>query len=341
MNLRRNAWLLTTLVAATGVIISMDDPDDNGPTPRQKDGTADLSGIWRGPSGTPLERASGRPAPEALASAIAQTAQVSASFPGARGPSKAGTLRTDTTPPDGGMTTEATARLRVMDQARLERGEADSWLDRNTWERCITRGMPPAALPEPHADHWQIFQTPDLIAILSEALHETRLVHLQPNDTEPPPGWLGHTTARWTGDTLTATTTGFRTDGPEDTTGPSDPLPGAHRGTGHMLEIGEEWTPAGANAIDYTMTVNDPSVYTRPVRYAYRLRRSPPGTAIHEYACHEGNRSMSGMLRGGRQNERRSQLASKVQVASRAWNGHPAVAGPARAFLQQERIPLE
>ena len=341
MNLTRTAGLLASAVAAAGIVMTMDDPDDNGPVPRHRDGTVDLNGIWRGPSGTRLERATGEPPPADLAQAVARNTRIGAGFPGARGRARSGTLRVDAPTRNGGMTRAAATRLRRIDRARLERGEADSWLDRNTWERCITRGMPPAALPEPHADHWQIFQTPDLIAILSEALHETRLVHLQPNDTEPPPGWLGHTTARWTGETLTATTTGFRTDGPEDTTGPSDPLPGAHRGTGHMLEIGEEWTPAGANAIDYTMTVNDPSVYTRPVRYAYRLRRSPPGTAIHEYACHEGNRSMSGMLRGGRQNERRSQLASRVQVASRAWTGHPAVAGPARAFLQQKRIPLK
>ena len=194
--------------------------------------------------------------------------------------------------------------------------------------------------PEAHADHWQIFQTASLLAIVGEALHETRFIWLDRDTAAGPSGWLGYSTGRWTGDTLTATTTRFRTETGEAGTLPADPIPGMHRGTGSDLTLAETWTAAGRDAIDYEITLDDPSVYTVPVRYRYRLRRAPAGTALYEYACHEGNRSMVGILRGARHDEQRARTASRIGVAARAWGGHPGVTAPARPFLPRERLPL-
>ena len=316
----------------------MDDPDDNGTVSRTEQGRPDLSGVWQGPSGTPLERAAwGRP-PAELRDALRRNRETIGAFGDSTGRGEFGTLRVGQH--GAGLKRTAAMRLRGLDRARLERGEADSWFDRNTWERCISRGMPPAALPEAHADHWQIFQTASLLAIVGEALHETRFIWLDRDTAAGPSGWLGYSTGRWTGDTLTATTTRFRTETGEAGTLPADPIPGMHRGTGSDLTLTETWTAAGRDAIDYEITLDDPSVYTVPVRYRYRLRRAPAGTALYEYACHEGNRSMLGILRGARHDEQRARTASRIGVAARAWGGHPGVTAPARPFLPRERIPL-
>ena len=105
---------------------------------------------------------------------------------------------------------QARTRLEQREAARYNRGEADSWVDRNNWERCITRTLPLAMLST-YASNYQILQTPDYFVIFVEMIHEPRII---PLDGRPrlPAGlrqWLGDSRGHWEGDTLVVETTNF------------------------------------------------------------------------------------------------------------------------------------
>ena len=297
-------------------------------------GVPSLEGVWRGPSGTPLDYGRQQPAGQELEAAVNARRLTATGFSGDTGRRNLRALRRD----NGiALTPWARVELQRLDGTRFGRSEADGPEDRNTWERCLTRGLPPAALPEPQADHWQIFQTRETVAILSEALHEVRTIRIGAEDAEAPPQWLGTSTGRWTDGRFIATTTGIRTG-----TGgvPAEPIPGQHPGTGEGLRITESWRPIDANRMVYRMRVDDPKTYTRPIRYAFTLRRTQQGTQLFEYACHEGNRSMEAMLAGARANPKASRYWSAVGIAERAWLGHPAQARPSRAVLPSSSVAL-
>ncbi|MCY4507544.1 MAG: hypothetical protein OXG35_11375 [Acidobacteria bacterium] len=339
---RRRPVLRLALVAVVVLVVvglpALSERAARGPVARGPDGRPRLDGVWRGPSGASLDHDAVTAFPPELADALEAAGRTATGFPGARGRSGYRSLRRDR---GSKLRPETASELRRRDRARLDRGEADSWVDRNTWERCLTRGLPPAALPGPQADRWQILQTPGVVAIVSEALHEVRLVR---TDGELPPPvvqqWLGTSVGRWAGDTLVVTTMGVRSPLDGGLPAAADPLPGAHPGPGSDVVLTERWTPADGRRLDYELVVSDPRTYRSEVVYRFALEREPAGSVLFEYACHEGNRSMTGMLAGNRADEARGRYWSAVGVAERAWMGRPGVAGPARPFVAPERVDL-
>ena len=325
-----------------------------GPTARTAAGVPDLNGLWAGPSGTPLETPPPHTsAPPGLAAAIARRQATATGFalvPGRREPHG-----TQLLVESGRLQPAAIVALHRKDQARLARGESDSWLDRNSWERCLTRGLPPTALPEAQADRRLIVQSESVVAILSEALHETRLIATRarpaktllprsrgPRTTRPrtPRQRLGRSIGHWDGDTLVAVTKRLRMPTDEPWPAAAEPLPGQHPGSGVGTRIVERWTPLDARRIVYTMRVEDARVHVRPQVYRFTLHREPADAALYEYACHEGNRSMLGMLARARADERASRAASRAGVAVRAFAGRPGMDphGPAHAGRQRIRL---
>ena len=305
--------------------------------PRTPWGHPDMQGLWTNSTTTPLEalteeeQARGREAQRPVWEATAGTG---AAFPEQRGPLDRPSLIID--PPDGRirMTDKAIQRLVARENAREGRGESDSWLDRNTWERCISRTLPAAMIPNLYNANYHIFQTPDHFVLVMEMVHEARII---PFHTEHASGkvrqWLGNSRGYWDGDTLVVETLHFndKLDGGDYQ--PAHLLQTGHRGSGATLELTERFTLTDANTIDYQFTVEDPETYTQPYTVAIPMDRSAPDVVLFEYACHEGNYGMTNLLHAGRADEAQALELAGLVSEQRKNAGHPGVREPAVPFV--------
>jgi hypothetical protein len=215
---------------------------------------------------------------------------------------KVTTLRTSLViePSDGRvpeLTAEAKARAADEGKRPAFRGAGangrgtDTWLDRSTFERCITRGMPGAMSPTAYNNNYRITQSPGYVAIQIEMLGGARVI---PTDGRPHVNqsirqWMGHSVARWEGDTLVVDTTNF-----------TDKI--LYRGAAENLHLIERFTRVGPGQIDYRVTVIDPSTFTK--QWTVAIPYQDIGEDLFEYACHEGNYGMEGILSGAREEER-------------------------------------
>ena len=197
-------------------------------------------------------------------------------------------------PPDGRFPPLTPAGEYAKDNQ--QRGD-DTWADRHIWERCVTRGgMPNAMFPRGYNNNIQIFQAPGHVAILVEQVHEVRIV---PLDNRPPVSsnigqWNGVSTGRWDGDTLVVETTNL--DRRVSALQPWSAF-SSHDGSGEGLTLVERFTRYG-DTLEYAVEVNDSQMYTRPWTAAFPFELS--AHLLYEYACHEGNEGMVGILSGGR-----------------------------------------
>jgi hypothetical protein len=200
-------------------------------------------------------------------------------------------------PPDGripALTPEAEKREAARREARSKRGPADSWTDRNLAERCLSRGAP--KLPGGYNNNVQIVQTRDSIMMMQEMLHEVRIIHMDGRAHLPSNVrlWLGDSIGHWERDTLVVDTTNYKDDirfASFNCCGPA----------GEGLHIVERFRRVDEHTIDYRYTVNDATTYTKPWTVAVPMTRIDE--RLYEYACHEGNYAMEGMLKGARAEE--------------------------------------
>lgn len=172
-------------------------------------------------------------------------------------------------------------------------GAQDNPEQRPLSERCLlgfgsTSGPP--ALPDYfYNDLHQIVQTADRIMILSEMVHDARIVRMNaehlPNNIRR---WMGDSVGHWDGDTLVIDTTNFT-----DKT--------RFRGSTENLHVVERLTRVDDKTLRYRFTVEDPQTWDRPWtgEYAWPSTTKP----IYEYACHEGNYALASVLRGARRQE--------------------------------------
>ena len=162
---------------------------------------------------------------------------------------------------------------------------ADDYTDRGWGDRCLAiHGMPISPLP--YNSFVQIFQTPDHVAIVSEAFRIWRIVPLDGRPHGTIRQWLGDTRGRWEGDTLVVETTLF-----------SNYLQQAGSGR-NMNSLVEKFTRVSPDWIRYEYTVDDPVKWTSPWTAAISLRKTDH--PIYEVACHEGNYALENILRGAR-----------------------------------------
>jgi hypothetical protein len=164
------------------------------------------------------------------------------------------------------------------------------WLEQQNvslYDRCITRGLPGSMMPASYGNSYHIMQTPDYVAIRYEMVHETRIIPLDGRPHAPASirQYMGNARGRWEGETLVVETTNFRTG-----------YRGANPAT---LRLVERFTRIAPNIIDWKVTVDDPTTWTRPWTFSMPLTEND-SEAIVEYACHAGNRSMPLRLRAGR-----------------------------------------
>ncbi len=160
--------------------------------------------------------------------------------------------------------------------------------------RCILwRTTGPPMLPGPYNSNYQVFQTPGYVVITSEMIHDTRVIpldgspHLPSNIRQ----WMGDSRGHWEGNTLVVDTTNFN----------------GHPkffGTTDKLHVTERFTRTSAEAITYEFTMEDPGTFSKPWSASYPLNRAEG--PVYEYACHEGNYGMAGILGGARLQEKQS-----------------------------------
>jgi hypothetical protein len=179
---------------------------------------------------------------------------------------------------------------------------ADTWLDRSVFERCITRGMPGSMTPTAYNNNYRITQGPGFVAIQVEMLGGTRVVPTdgRPHVTKALRQWMGNSVGRWDGDTLVVETANF-----------TDKI--LYRGAAENLHLVERFTRVGPGEIDYRVTISDPTTFTSPWTLAIPYVHT--GEQLFEYACHEGNYGMEGILSGAREEER---AAKEQQAAAEA-----------------------
>ncbi len=191
-----------------------------------------------------------------------------------------------TEPPNGRIpprTTEGQARV---DNRSARRGIHARWTDdRSLGERCVSFGAP--RLGAGYNSYYQIFQTDTHVVMLMEMAHDARIIPLNggPHIDSDVRQWLGDSRGHWEGETLVVETKNYS--------------PKIYfQGAAENLEIIERFTRVAPDVLEYEVTVNDSSTWTKPWSAMIPLRQSED--AVFEYACHEGNIGMEGILSGVR-----------------------------------------
>ncbi len=316
---------MTRRLAAVFVVIAMLIPtaaSAQSDTPRTLDGKPDLQGVWDFRTITPLER------PDDLAGREFLTEEESAELEqqavdrndrldlpsevrteplpaggnvGAynnfwmdRGTRIVGNRRTSLVvdpadgkipplTPDGQDRKDATAAVRQRSAHGPE--------DRSMGERCLLGfNAGPPMEPRGYNNNMQLFQTSDYVVILTEMVNDARVIPLDGRDHLPGDIrlWRGDSRGRWEGDTLVVETQNFNRH-----TAFSE-----RQGSTPDLQLVERFTRVDADTLLYEFTVEDPKTWTRPWTAEVSMMRSE--ALVFEYACHEGNYGMVGILAGAR-----------------------------------------
>ena len=203
-------------------------------------------------------------------------------------------------------TPESRTRAAARQAARKGRGPADSWIDRSNYDRCITRGLPGSMMPAIYGNSYEIVQAPGFVAIRYEMVNEARIIPLdgRPHAAPAIKGHMGDARGYFDGDTLVIETTNFRDES-------------VYRGANaEKLKLVERFTPVSGNRLEWRVTVDDPTTWTKAWTFAMLLT-ADPDERIMEYACHEGNRAMANILSAARAEEK----AGRVTVAPTAAEG--------------------
>ena len=204
-------------------------------------------------------------------------------------------------PPDGripALTPEAQRRqAAAAARQRLLSGPEDL----SNALRCITYGVPRLGgrFADPDFSYYQILQAPGYVVLMTEAIHEARIIPLggRPHLPQGVRQWDGDSRGRWEGTTLVVDTTNFSPDS-------------NFMGSGEHLHLVERFTRVASDTINYEITVDDPMTWTKPWTAAIRLTQQAQDT-LYEFACHEGNVDiMRGVLGGARADEHAAEEAA-------------------------------
>jgi hypothetical protein len=200
-------------------------------------------------------------------------------------------------PPDGRMPAltpegqKRQAELNAIYQRGRNNGPFDGPEDAELRTRCVIRDALPR-IPGAYGNSYEIVQAPGSVAIYHEAIHDTRIVPLdgRPHLDQSVRQWFGDPRGHWEGDTLVVETTNFN-----DQT--------SFQASTQNLHLVERWTRTADDRIDYSFTVSDPATWTKPWSAAIFWTKIGP---LYEYACHEDNIDMYGILTGARANDQKT-----------------------------------
>jgi hypothetical protein len=294
--------------------------------PRTPDGQPDLQGFWTNATYTPLER------PEGVTKAIYTPAEMEAAIKAAAQRESAQTepgtvadvhydfsqfaldrsqsafvrnLRTSliVDPPDGKIppvTAEGKRRLAERaEEAKKRGGRWDSAESNQLDDRCLIMAGPgPPMMDAGYNSNYHIVQSPGYVMILTEMIHDVRLI---PLDSRPAPDknvrqWMGVSRGRWDGDALVVETTNFNGKNP-------------FRGSTENLKVTERFRRVADDTIEYRFTIDDPSMWTRPWTAESAMKKTVG--PIFEHACHEGNFGLYNTLVGAPLEEKRPEQGKK------------------------------
>ncbi len=169
--------------------------------------------------------------------------------------------------------------------------------DRSIGERCLLGfNAGPPMEPRAYNNHAQLFQTPDHVVILNEMVNDSRIIPLDGRDHLPEDvtQWRGDSRARWEDDTLVVETRNFHTD-----TAFSE-----RQGSSPGMVLTERFTRVDDETLFYAATMDDASTWTQPWTFEVTMFRTDE--PVYEYACHEGNIGMDGILAGARADDARA-----------------------------------
>ena len=316
-------WLVPLPVAAQATTANAKAAKTWTP-PRTPHGQPDLQGVWDYRTITPLER------PDALDGRDVLSDEEAADFEAARNKSQnrdlvdpkkggagypaggvvpynefwydrgdklTGPNRTSLVvdPANGRLPRTPEGQKRVADRAAVNRAnqagrpKADSYTDRSRTERCVMGfNAGPPMMPSAYNNNVQIFQTADNVAILNEMVHSARIVPLNGRAPTSVRQAMGVPRGHWEGDTLVVESSNF-----------------AHEtslaGSSANMTLVERFTRIDPDTLLYEFTVNEPTEWSRPWTAQVHMTKSLE--PMYEYACHEGNHGIVGVLRGARTEE--------------------------------------
>jgi hypothetical protein len=298
---------------------------ENWTPPHTLDGQPDLQGYWTNATITPLERPAELGAkqfltPEEAATLekqVNQTRVDRAPAPGDTGgynefwfdrgtkvvPTRRTSLIVD--PPDGRippLTPQAQLRLENA-RAVARQHPADGPESRSLQERCLlwpTAGPP--MLPAGYNNMYEIVQAPGYVMILTEMIHDVRIIRLDGRSHLPSNvhQWMGDSRGRWEGNTLVVDTTNF--------TNKTN-----FRGADENLHLTERFTRVDPETILYQFTVDDQSAFTKSWSVEVPMTKSTG--PLFEYACNEGNYALADILAGARTEERKAAGEADAKVS--------------------------
>jgi hypothetical protein len=197
----------------------------------------------------------------------------------------------------------------------------DNMNDFDTWDRCITRGLPVSMLTRNYNVGLRVMQSPGYVIILMEMAHEARIIPTdgRPNLDPTIKQYLGESRGRWEGNTLVIETLNFNGKPAMTNRGiPGSPAMGLNPES-ESMRIFERLTRTGPETIDYKMTIEDPVVLTRPwsVEFPWELH---PDYGFYEFACHEGNTAVRNYIETSRF-ERANPIAPAPAAGGRGQGG--------------------
>jgi hypothetical protein len=206
-----------------------------------------------------------------------------------------------TDPPNGKMPARTPAgQAQIARMYAAYRSGSEGPESRPLGERCLMSfdsSAGPPMLPLLYNNNYQIVQTADTVMILVEMVHDTRVIRL--NGKRRPDSvrlWMGESIGHWEGDTLVVETTGFRRDQ-------------SFRGTSENMKVTERFTRVSPKQIEYKFTVDDPTNFTKS--FSGEVAMNASDEMIYEYACHEGNYALPGILAGARAAEKEAAAKKK------------------------------
>ena len=193
-------------------------------------------------------------------------------------------------PPDGRippLVPAALERTAAARTARQSRGPADRAQDMGVGTRCISYGTP--NLFAGYQSYFEVVQGPDVVAMRSEMIHDTRIFPIAAGPHVSPVirQYVGDSRARWDGDTLVVDTTNL--------------VNGAFRNSTETLRLTEKLRRVADDTLEYYVTIDDPATWSRPWTLMIPLKKT--GEGMFEYACHEGNYGLRAILSGARAQE--------------------------------------
>ncbi len=186
-------------------------------------------------------------------------------------------------------TVQAQARIDAAIEQRRSGGAFDGPETRPLPERCLMSfgsSSGPPMLPILYNNHYQIVQSPGYVMILVEMVHDARIIRIDdPSLPENMKRWMGDSIGRWEGDTLVVETSHFNSLQ-------------RFRGSSDNFKVTERFSRVADNIINYAFTIDDPETYSQS--WSGEMPLNMTDDRLYEYACHEGNYSLSGVLAGAR-----------------------------------------